>query len=56
VPRLDNLKGYSDAANLDSLDDRLTPASERRRRIYPDFKGNNQAGQTFGLIVGVLKG
>jgi hypothetical protein len=39
---LDNLKGYSDAANLESLDDRLTAASEHRRRIFPQFRGDEQ--------------
>jgi hypothetical protein len=42
VPRLDNLKGYTDAANLDCLDDRSTTASERRRRIFPDFYGKSK--------------
>jgi hypothetical protein len=31
------LKDDPDAANLDSLDDRLTTTGERRRWIFPDF-------------------
>jgi len=50
---LDNLIGYSDAAYLDSLDDRLTAASERRRRIFPDFQ--NQRPELNLLFVNFFK-